>query len=414
MHRLPSVLLIAACARPGAPEAAPAAAPAPNPSRDVEHFSLVIDLAHDHDVAIVRFGPSSAAGASLDVRGLELESVRWAGRPLDWARHGTRLDLALPALDEPAEVRIAYSRTGPERGPIAHAGAGSTLTWPDGCGNLWPCHPNPLDGATYELRFLGGRAVAPRAITSEVPAYAIAWVEGDRDWVRLGETSAGTEIGYWIVPGDAEAEARRGTVALVGAFDWLETHLGAYAFGERAGPVQVDWGRVALNAMEHHPFWHVNAQAMGNGRVHVHEAVHGWYGNGVRPACWSDLVLSEGTTTWLTAVVLGEVVGPEAEAAAWDEVHASVAARPHRPLWEDACTPILGDPVTAAGDSAVRGAAFFRRVEEEVGRDALIATVGRFYRDRVGTAARFDDLLDAIAADTGFDARPLAQRDLRD
>ena len=47
--------------------------------------------------------------------------------------------------------------------------------------------------------------------------------------------------------------------------------------------------------------------------THAHEAAHGWFGDGIRLACWEDFVLSEGTVSYLSAHVLGQVAGADAE-----------------------------------------------------------------------------------------------------
>ena len=51
--------------------------------------------------------------------------------------------------------------------------------------------------------------------------------------------------------------------------------------------------------MEHHPQWHVDDSSFGSQETQAHEASHGWYGDGIRLACWEDFVLSEGTVTYL-------------------------------------------------------------------------------------------------------------------
>jgi aminopeptidase N len=50
--------------------------------------------------------------------------------------------------------------------------------------------------------------------------------------------------------------------------------------------------------MEHHPYWHVSG-AQRNLLVNAHEAAHGWFGDGVRPRCWEDEVVSEGVADYL-------------------------------------------------------------------------------------------------------------------
>ena len=53
-------------------------------------------------------------------------------------------------------------------------------------------------------------------------------------------------------------------------------------FGKVAGSVSADWGPGDYGGMEHHPYWHVGKNDFKDEVTHVHEAVHGWFGDGVR------------------------------------------------------------------------------------------------------------------------------------
>ena len=58
----------------------------------------------------------------------------------------------------------------------------------------------------------------------------LAWAVGSYTKRELGTTAAGTKLStYWLPNGQTAALA--GTKNLVAAFDWLETHVGPYAFG---------------------------------------------------------------------------------------------------------------------------------------------------------------------------------------
>jgi aminopeptidase N len=180
--------------------------------------------------------------------------------------------------------------------------------------------------------------------------------------------------------------------------------------------VSVDWGAGAFGGMEHHPFWHVSRDSMGDAETHVHEAVHGWFGDGIRIACWEDLTLSEGTTTYLTARAIEAVRGE----AAGDEVWASYEARLDGVIASDdrIARPEGCNEVDVLKDLwndvvYVKGAFFYRAVEAEIGRDAMDRVLRDFYAAHGGGAASVEDMLTAIEDGTGFDPEPLAAGWLR-
>ena len=183
---------------------------------------------------------------------------------------------------------------------------------PSSCGNLFPCDPDPADGVTFSMDVRGGdpdlTAVYPTSTVGDAPPYMPAVAVGPYERLTLGATEAGTSLSAWYLPG---SDALAGTAHLVASFDFFERTHGPYAFGAEAGTVEVDWGSDSWGGMEHHPFFHVARFDFGDEEVQVHEAAHGWFGAGVRIACWEDSVLSERTTTYITARSLKQVGGPD-------------------------------------------------------------------------------------------------------
>lgn len=171
-------------------------------------------------------------------------------------------------------------------------------------------------------------------------------------------------------------------------------------------------GAGAFGGMEHHPYWHVARESMADEETHVHEAAHGWFGDGVRLRCWEDLTLSEGTVTYLAARAIEAVAGQAAGDAVWASYASrlsSVVASEDRKAWPDGCNQI--DVLHDLWNDVpyVKGAFFLRAYEAEVGRAAIDRALSRFYRDRRNTAASVADLLDALHDDAGVDPRPLAK-----
>jgi hypothetical protein len=390
--------------------------PQENWARDVVATHLDVDLATHTATARVTLAPHARRGASLEVQGLhDLRVTTPDGRPVPHRVVDGRLDLAIPARQE-VEVDVAYA-FGEQPRLEGLTARGTTFLWPTFCGNLFPCKSDPADGVRLSLEVTGGAQtlVFPARLDADAPSYVLAWAEGDYRRLDLGATGAGTRVAVFHRP-DEEGAALEGTEPLLDAFDWLETTYGAYLFGSEVGSVSVDWGAGAFGGMEHHPYWHVSRDSMADAETHVHEAVHGWFGDGVRIACWEDLVLSEGTTSYVTARALEAVRGAAAGEAVWASYDArldAVVASDDRVARPDGCGEV--DVLRDLWNDVVyvKGAFFYRAVEAAIGRDAMDRVLARFYAEHGGGAASVDDMLAAIEEETGFDPGPLADRWLR-
>lgn len=390
----------------------------PNPAREVLFTRLEVDLGPRRATATVELAASERPGASLEVGDLEILAVSDGQRPLDSRRGQGWLHLALPATDRPARVVIEYLFNVQPRAEGEIAG-GSTITWPYYCRNIFPCHSAPADGARFELHLagvpVGQTAVYPRSLPFDGPAYMVAWAVGDLVHRELGMTAAGTTVHLWCAAEDLE-RGLTGTRRLVQSFQWFEQTLGPYRYGDQVGSVGVDWPGAGFGGMEHHPFWHIERASLEQETLHIHEAAHGWIGNGVRIACWEDFVLSEGTTSYLTARALTEVAGSEAGAALWTRYRARLetAQAQGRALvaWPRTCGEVDVLEIFSSVPY-MKGAFFLRAVAEEVGEPALDHTLAAFYQRYQGQAARMSDLLQTIEGETGFDPAACAERWLR-
>jgi len=292
---------------------------------DVAATHLDVDLASHTAVATIeleRYG-----SVALEVGGLTITRVSDdRGRRRHTIVDGT---LRVSNVRGPLVVEYGFAQHTNADGLLP---GGSTVLWPYYCGNLFPCHSQPADGTTFSLSLDGvpstKQAIYPESIDAESPPYMLAWAVGNYTKRELGTTADGTHIStYWLPNGQTAALA--GTKHLVAAFDWFEQTLGPYAFGKDVAAVSVVWGEGMYGGMEHHPYFHVAKDAMSDEVTHVHEAAHGWFGDGVRLRCWEDFVLSEGTVSYLAARALAVTAGPTMEAKVWadyqDELDAAIA-----------------------------------------------------------------------------------------
>ncbi|MBZ0236869.1 MAG: peptidase M1 [Deltaproteobacteria bacterium] len=386
--------------------------------RDVVDTTLAVDLAARSATATITLAPSTSTGASFEIGSLEIRSVRVGDQPLQFAEVGPvgeQLDIGVPPTTEPLVLTIEYGwRYHDNSNGVAMAGY--TLTWPYHCGNVFPCRSEPSDGTTFHMTVSGaatGMALYPAEIPDQAPSYMAAWIVGDFERMDLGTTAAGTRVAMWHRASEATAAAAGGA-HLRASFEWMEENLGAYRFGDEVGTVSANWGAGAFGGMEHHPYWHVGSVALGDVSVNVHEAAHGWFGNGVRIRCWEDFVLSEGTVEFLEWRVLDEVAGASVADPVWarltTEVDAMRNGNGNGVAWPQSCgeVDILDDGLFSRVPY-VKGAFFYRAVEARVGRAMLDAALRTFYGRYGGQAAGMADMLDVIEEVTGFDPSACAQ-----
>lgn len=393
------MLLLLACADPPAAER-PTVGEVDATGQDVVHAALDLDLdalaaTADLDVTVA----PGATGIALDVRGLDVAEVRLDGARAAFAVREGRL--LVPA--EPGERLLSVAYLFPARPADAWDGwmpeRGFSFLWPYHCGNLYPCDPDLADGVAVTLAVAGEAIHADTLPTS--PPYMPAVAVGPYVETPLGETTGGTTLALYTAP-EAVEDALAGAANLVAAFGFLEATYGPYAYGPRAGSVAVDWGPGGYGGMEYHPYWHVAAAHLRSEEVHVHEAVHGWFGNGVRLACWEDLVFAEGVTTYVTARALQEVGGPDL----WPTYVAELGLVCEDPATNTAALPetcgaidILVDPLFSMVPY-MKGACFFREAAALVGEEALDDVFAAFYAEHLGEAVRMEDLLAALRAAT--------------
>jgi hypothetical protein len=422
MRRLSLLLVLAGCTGPVAEDAAdPGALEAASRGRGIAETHLAIDLTTMAATATLAFDSGSDPNARLELsRALSAKVRNVTGQA---TIDGDAVVLSgLPAGG--AQIAVDYS--------IAHSPAyavhdvpqyneydAGTYLWPDRCGALFPCHSLPADGTSFTLSITGvpeGMTAVYPSTLAEAPSYQIAWAVGRYRYVSFGTTAAGTEVGFHVLRDYEDAFlAARGEV-LRKAFDFAERTYGAYRFGPRVASVEVSTLPGFSGGQEHHPYWHVDT--LSDDQTNVHESIHGWFGDGIRVACWEDLALSEGVTTYVTARTL-MAIGALSEADAWDSIAGPATSMRHSgvPAWPQGCTGGTRGSFDEDGqphyEVYMRGAQFMREVARQVGVDKLDTVLAAFYRDHGGKAAHMADLLDSIRSGTGFDPRPLAQTWLR-
>jgi hypothetical protein len=396
----------------GGPDAAPDVELPPASedwTRDLLETRLEIDLAAGTGRATIDIAASESTGASFEIGDLEITSVADAGGvELDHAVTDGQLDIGVPATGDTATVVIEYGFQDHDAFDGWMPAQGVTFLWPYFCGNLYPCKSDPADGQTFAMAVTGAECdvIYPESIPAEAPTYMTAIAVGDFTEIDLGTSSGGTQLSVWHLPGAQQEDyAAEGTEHLLEVFSFYEDTYGPYTFGDKAGTVSADWGGGDYGGMEHHPYWHVSSGSLFSEEVNAHEAAHGWYGNGVRIACWEDFVLSEGVVTYMAARALGR-----AGVDIWPSYECDLKRFTCREDFNTIALPdtcnsidILTDPLWSLVPY-MKGAFFLKAVADRIGARNLDASLASFYQANVGKAAKMDDLIAAIQADHPADA----------
>ena len=372
--------------------------------QDILTTDLALDLGKLTGKAKIVAWPDAATSAvTLEVKGLSLSTVLLEGAPADYQVTDGVATIQITDKTKPATLDFTYSFQ--ERPSDTFDGwmadSGVTFLWPYFCSNLFPCDSRPEDGVKFTMSVTGYdanlTAVFPTTTTSDAPSYMPAIALGDFTKKDLGTTAAGTAISAWYFAAQ-EDDATVGTANLVKVFDFYEKAYGAYSFGPEAGSVSAQWGPGAYGGMEHHPFVHVGYDDFGNEEVHAHEAAHGWYGDGVRIACWEDFVLSEGTVTYMAAHGLEKVGGPNLWQSYTDSLELICTGQDTNTIaLPDTCNAIdlLNDPLWSLVPY-IKGACFYEDVADLLGQDVVDEALGELYKAHVGGAAHMTDMIDTL------------------
>jgi len=411
---LPPLLLLGSC---GCRETWPADDIKAREPQDIQTADLSLDLDQLRGHAALTAVPAPEVGAlRLHVEGLSIDAVSVDGAAVEALEEDVIVQVPVPEDADLVQVELDYGFRAHTEADFAGwmPDLGVSFLWPESCGQLYPCEPSPADGVRFTMALTGYdpalTAIYPTDTVTDAPAYQPGLAVGAYATLDLGTTEAGTTLTAWYVDDQGGlADAEFGTAHLLDAFQYVEDTYGPYAFGDAAGTVEVDWGADSIGGMEHHPYVHVAKDDFWSEEAQVHEMAHGWFGDGVRLSCWEDFVLSEGTTTYVTARALEAAGGPRLWPT-WqaDYVEPICEGRMiNTVVMPDGC----GELDLASSDvwsmaTYFKGACFYADVADLIGADELDAAIAGFYRAHMGSAATMDEMLDAI--ESGADQSQIA------
>lgn len=392
-------------------------------SRDIETMQLSVDLSTRKAKATIQVkGSDSSTGLSLEAQGLTIESVTLEdGTQLHWEQTGDDKHLNVGLATDQTTIVVSYGFPQQDYTFDGYMTGGDTFIWPNYCGNLFPCHSDPADGLRFAVEVTGVEAgqtvVAPsNMLELPAPSYQLGFTVGELTRHDLGLTERGTRVVFYSQSTDAPADVTIATAHFKEYVQTLEQYFGPYPFSNEMGAKSVIWcegGGCAYAGMEEHPYFDVSDGSISDPSVFTHESSHAWFGDGIRLECWGeDLVLSEGTASYLEIALLNLVDGAEAAQADvtyyQDWLADSIDSGEDAIVWPDSCDEIDTYSIWY-GVTYSRGALFWMDVEQEVGLIPLVQALASFSETHLGSTGTMQDLLDTVATETGFDPNPLAQ-----
>jgi aminopeptidase N len=367
MRRLLPLLLLASCAAPPEPSDPPPARLrdgknvsggvlcSEQAAYDVVHYDLSIAVDPEKksirgtNVVTVRvLAPMGHLVLDLD-RPLTVTRATSGGRELSVRRNDGMLSIALESWKAPGDlVSVAVEYAGVPRvavkapwdGGFVWAKTASGQPWiatacqGEGADLWWPCKDHPSDkpetmdlrvtipeglfcasnGTLEENRKNGdGTRTLHWAIRSPISNYNVALNIAPYEELKVPYTSVTGEplkFSFWVLPEDVE----KGRKALAG----FERDLRFYE--EVCGPYPFRAEKYGVVETPHLGMEHQSIVGYGNGFradpdgydwLHHHELSHEWWGNLVTCRDWKDFWIHEGIGTYMQALYLERLRGPE-------------------------------------------------------------------------------------------------------
>ncbi|MGW1558085.1 M1 family metallopeptidase [Streptomyces sp. NPDC002144] len=263
---------------------------------------------------------------SLDALGLDIRSVRVAGRPAAFEQTDEKLRIT-PARPLPARARvtICVEYGADPRRALAHT---AWVVTPDGFAicpqpnsahTVFPCNDHPSDKADFTFRVTVPAGL--RGVANGLATGTETLGDGRTAYTYRSREPMATEL-VQITVGDYVVKDRQGpnglplrdvvpaaraaalepALALTpGLVGWLEQRLGAFPF-ETYGllpcnsddPAAFDFTGLETQTLTLYKPNFLLQEEKKIGSHMMHELVHSWFGNLVSPATWADLWLNEG------------------------------------------------------------------------------------------------------------------------
>ncbi|MDQ3035095.1 MAG: ERAP1-like C-terminal domain-containing protein [Myxococcota bacterium] len=260
------------------------------------------------------------------------------------------------------------------------------------------------------------------ATTEPLPTYLVAWAVGPLDVVEatipanevrtrplqlrgLAPQGRGPQLAYAMEHTPRILAALEGYFGIAYPFDKLDiVAVPDFAAGAMENAGLVTFRENLLLLSEDAPIH----QRRGFAFVMAHELAHQWFGNLVTMAWWDDLWLNEAFATWMETAIIREVF-PEMRAEvselttalhAFEADSLATARRIRNPIETSHDIHNAFDSITYS-----KGASVLAMFEHWLGRDVFQRGIQRYLREHAGGSATGEDLMAALAEESGRDVR---------
>lgn len=326
-----------------------------NTGYDATHYDVKLHYLADKSISAVTTMTAMAAkplrSFSLDFEGLDIDSVKVNGtdatvrRSSDPAIQSFKVHITPKAPIAAGEftVEVAYSGTpvthddpdGSQEGWVQTVDGATALGQPVGTMTWIPSNNTPADKATFDFAFTiptqingaDAAAVSNGELIAQTPS--VDGTETTWQWkqerkqstmatmVSIGNylvyqstirLSSGLTIPEWTfvdpkvsAANQTDIQARRGQIERI--INFLESKYGPYPGGSTGVVVDITTLGYALETQDR-PYFERSVSL----DTLVHEVAHQWFGDGVTPADWNSIWISEGMATYASAMFTQEVL----------------------------------------------------------------------------------------------------------
>src|SRR5690349_8007539 len=411
---------------------------------DVEHYALEIELdpaaQRIEGRARVRFCARDRAlrEIALDLVDLDVRSVAGEhGETLEFSHEDGVLTVQLSRplrRGDFTEVTVAYGGT-PRRGLwfVDFEGGAATQVFTQGeCEDSrgwFPCFDFPSDRATSEIavtmpskwtavaagerverRDLGGGRVMERwRMTTPHPAYLTTLVAGD--FVVQSAEWDGIPLAYLADPTLAPYMAARfaPTPSVLAFLSKLTGVRYPYPKYSQAAVANFQFGGMEnISATTLTDTWLTDERGERDNEsdgLIAHEAAHQWFGDLLTCRDWSHIWLNESWATYARELYVEATQGAEAFEISMAGVRESYLAQDVGPTRRAMISDVYREPMDLffSGHAYAGGASRLHQLRFELGDEAFLAGVKRYFADHRGTSVTTEDFQRSLEAASGRD-----------
>lgn len=426
---------------------------------DVTHYNLALDLdeaaaTYTGTVEVSLTTQEKLRKIWLHAEALTIDGVTLDGESLKYSQTQDRVTLRLPqkvAANTPLTLALQFrgvanprSQDGlfvinkPDRLPAFY-----TQLEPIGARRLFPCHDEPFDKATTEVRLTGhaaytllsnGEQVAQSTSSKDrqqvhfrnddpISTYHLTVVAAELATVRSNYRSTdgrNIPLTIYVRPGH-QGEVQVALRALRESLDYFEGYFNIPYPWDRYGIVAVEgftWsgmenkGLTNLNAdrlywTPDHPY---GKKAWITGLV-AHELSHEWFGNLVTMEWWNDLWLNEAFASFMTQKMVAHVFGQDyADLSNYQWLVEDYFPQDSGPLSH----PIIVNRADSIGElfdgiTYAKGVQVVRMLEQKVGAANFQRAIQAYLQEHEFGNATTQQFLRAIEVHTGVKVQAFAE-----